>query len=284
MKKMVNILRRREKGKIYIPWIIYGGITSIIIFLIFFILDICVINKDSPVITIADSLSYFGSIIGAILGLGGVILTIQYTQKATEAQRKEYNKEKKADNALSVCPLLQIHYNDTPIEGNNNLDLIEKSITDSDPQWENFTFCIRNMGRGVAQNIKIKALSVQNRENFLYISDYELQDTPIFVPYINVDEQMNFWITLNYNYHDKTERVLLTRLSFEYTDIFLNNYTELYDFHFHIKNLPESAPKKNSFTVPFNISFMGKELISKVVKDRNDEILDMGITFQNTKA
>lgn len=281
---MVIILRRKEPSKIYFPWVVYGGIISIIVFLVFFILDVYFINKVSPVITIADSLSYFGSIIGAILGLGGVILTIQYTQRATENQRKEYNMEKNADNALSVCPLLQFHYKNNEIEGNKNIDVIEKSVVDLDPQWENFTFSILNMGKGVAQNIKIKVLSVPSRIDFFEISDYEFRDIPLFVPYINVNEDMNFWITLNYNYHDITERVLQMRLSFEYTDIFLNTYTELYDFHFLIKKLPDSAPKKYSFSEPFTVSFVGKELISKVVKTRNGEILDIGIAFKNTKV
>lgn len=273
-------MRRKKADTIYMSWIIYGGIIAIIVFLIFFVLDVCVINKDRPIITVADSLSYFGSIIGAILGLGGVILTIQYTQRTTETQRKEYIREKKTDNALSVCPLLQIRFKEVEINGKYNIDVIEKSVENSDPQWENFTFQVLNMGKGVAQNLRIYAQHVPNRQDFVQISDPELQYCPLFVPYINVNEDMNFWVTLYYNYQDIAERELLMRINLEYTDIFLNSYTEFYDFHFNIIRLPVSAPKYHGFLVPFKVSFGGKELISKIVKDRNGETLDMGIELK----
>lgn len=276
----MSIKLKNNGNRAYAYWIIIGIIISSIIFAVFLLLDVYLINKENPMITIVDALGYFGSSMGAVFGIIGIVLTIQYTQNSIEDQRKEYLQEKIVDDVLSICPLIQIRSKKALSGKYGVIDVCEKGSIEDESSMQHFFFEVSNKGKGVAQNVRINAELVTDKQDYLYLIDSELIDYPEFRSYLNLDETMELSFTIYYNHQNKSDRALHVQIRIEYIDIFLNTYVEIYDLHFYVKvqtitNRGDSRDNPSKFTGRFT----HKELISRVVRGRNKEILNIGIAY-----
>lgn len=213
-----------------------------------------------------DLLSYYGSLLGGIITLVGVVMTLNYQTKQSEA-----------DDAIKYKPIIKLasveneysdfivnrelsvrfpvwYFNDDPLRGQK-----ERIFEEQMKCMTSFHVLFKNKGRGEAVDVSLDSVKIEevswDDDSKLYIAS----NLPLSIGDILVDEKADVIINFpNYLFlkdENTSQNLIRIELKLSYNDMFRRNKKELgvlLDFQVLGETLaPAPYPYKDGFSYYF---------------------------------